>query len=151
MNLLSDQVTAKDGKRLLDSLVRAKDWQATFLLSRLYFDTHGSDTIFYDKRWEAMRDNCGITPDNVVAHKYLFDAFELNDNDFMILYQLGRDFKAGDKRGCKRELEYALWCFDRAEKSLNSSKVNYPRYKQELERGRDRISTVEYIPTKPSR
>lgn len=151
VKLLSDKNTAKDGKRLLDSLVHAKDWQATFLLSRLCFDTKGNDTVFYDKRWEIMRDNCDIIPDNVMAHQYLFDAFELNDNDFMILYQLGRDFRAGDKRGCERNLEYALWCFDRAEKCLNSSNINRTRYLQELENGRNRISTLEHTPIRPSR
>ena len=148
---LSDKSTATSGRELLDSLVSANDWQATYLLSRLYFDTRGNDTVFYDKQWEMMRDNCDIIPDNLMAHKYLFDAFELNDNDYMILYQLGCDFKAGTIRGCERNLDYALWCFDHAENTLNSSCTNHARYLQELERGRDRISTSEHTPLRPSR
>ena len=144
LSMLSDKNTAETGRKLLDSLVKANDWQATFLLSRLYFDTRGIDTILYDKRWEKMRDNCGITPDNKMAHKYLFDAFKLNENDFMILYQLGLDFKAGPVRGCDRKLDYALWCFDHAD-----SCVNHTQYRQELELGRDRI--LNYSPLKPSR
>jgi len=144
VNWLSDKNTADTGRKLLDSLVNANDWQATFLLSRMYFDTRGTDTMLYDKRWEMMRDNCGITPDNKMAHKYLFDAFELNENDFMILYQLGLDFKAGPVRGCDRKLDYALWCFDHADLC-----VNHSQYQQELELGRDRISN--YSPAKPTR
>ena len=98
-----------------------------------------------------MRDNCDIIPDNEMAHKYLFDAFELKENDFMILYQLGCDFKAGTIRGCERNLDYALWCFDHAENTLNHSSANHTRYQQELERGRDRISTLDHAPSKPSR
>lgn len=144
LSLLLDENTAEIGRKMLDSLVKANDWQATFLLSRLYFDTRGVDTILYDKRWEKMRDNCGITPDNKMAHKYLFDAFKLNENDFMILYQLGLDFKAGPVRGCDRKLNYALWCFDHAD-----SCVNHTQYRHELELGRDRI--MNYSPLKPSR
>ena len=144
VNLLSDKNTADTGRELLDSLVKTNDWQAIFLLSRLYFDTRGIDTVLYDKRWGMMRDICGITPDNEMAHKYLFDAFELNENDFMILYQLGLDFKAGPVRGCDRKLDYALWCFDHAD-----SCVNHSQYQQELELGRDRISN--YSPSKPIR
>lgn len=151
LRLLSDKNTATSGKELVDSLVSANDWQATFLLSRLYFDTRENDTVLYDKQWEMMRDNCGIIPDNDMAHKYLFDAFELNENDFMILFQLGCDFKAGDNRGCKRNLHYALWCFNRAENTLDSSELNNIRYRQALDYGRDRISTDNYTPTKPSR
>ena len=150
VELLSDKFTATDGRELLDSLVSANDWQATFLLSRLYFDTREYDTVFYDKRWEMMRNNCSIIPDNEKAHKYLFDAFELNEDDFMILYQLGCDFMAGDIRGCKRNVNYALWCFRNAENTLNASNSNKTRYREELELLKARISS-DKTPIRPSR
>ena len=146
-SLLSEENTAAKGRELLDSLVSLQDWQATFLLSRLYFDPREYDTVFYDKRWGKMRDNYGITPNNKTAHNYLFDAFELKENDFMILYQLGCDYKAGTVRGCDRNLDYALWCFNQAEKHV----LNNSRYREELEHGRDRISTDNHSPIKPSR
>ena len=148
--LLSDKNTAATGRELLDSLVSANDWQATFLLSRLYFDTREYDTVFYDKHWEMMRVNCDIVPDNGLAHEYLFDAFELNENDFMILYQLGCDFMAGDIRGCKRNLNFARWCFISAENTLNTSNPNKVRYSDALELVNERIPT-SYSPSKPSR
>lgn len=150
LSLLSDKNTAEIGRKLLDSLVKANDWQATFLLSRLYFDTRGIDTVLYEKRWEMMRDNCGIIPDNERAHNYLFDAFELNEDDFMILYQLGCDFMAGDIRGCKRNLDFALWCFKSADNTLNASNYNKTRYRDELELLKARIPT-DKSPIRPTR
>lgn len=151
VTLLSKESTAHDGLSLLDSLVTAHDAQATFLLSRLYFDTRETDTIFYDQRWERMRNNCGIIPNNETSHKYLLDAFVLNENDFMTLYHLGCNFKAGPVRGCDRNLNYALWCFNRAEFVLDSLGTLNKRYQQELDNGRDRISTSTYSPVKPQR
>ena len=151
VEMLSDKTSAQEGLNLLDSLVSAKDWQATFLLSRLYFDTKGRDTLLYDKQWGIMRENCDITFDNERAHNYLFDAFELYENDFMILYQLGCDYLAGNMRGCKRNLNYALWCFDNAERTIKNSNSNNARYLDALEEVRERISRSNYSPVKPIR
>ena len=106
--------------------------------------------MLYDQRWGVMRDNCGIVPDNEISHKYLFDAFELNENDFMILYQLGCDFMAGDIRGCKRNLDFALWCFKSAENTLNASNPNKTRYRDVLELLKARIPN-DKSPIRPSR
>lgn len=151
VSLLLDKSTADSGFMLLDSLVASNDWRATYLKSRLYFDTRESDTIFYDTIWRTMQSNCGIVPNNGTAHQYLFDAFELKEDDFMILYQLGCDFKAGTLRGCKRNLEYALWCFNHADSVMAHANISNNRYKQELDNGRDRISTIDYSPVKPKR
>ena len=69
----------------------------------------------------------------------------------MILYQLGCDYLAGNMRGCKRNLNYALWCFDNAEKSLNNSDSNNALYQDALELVRERISRSNYSPTRPLR
>lgn len=151
VKMLSNNTMASIGLKLLDSLVSENDWQATFLLSRLYFDTKGRDTLLYDKQWGIMRENCGIIPDNDRAHNYLYDAFELHENDFMVLYQLGCDYLAGNMRGCKRNLNYALWCFDNAERALDYSDSNNTIYLDALELGRERISSSNYSPIKPLR
>lgn len=149
INMLQEKSTAENGLHLLESLAsEKKEWKAAFLLSRLYFDTRITDTVFYEKQWEKMRDNCEIVPDNEKAHKYLFDAFEFNNNDFMILYQLGCDFLAGEKRGCKRKTDYALWCFNAADSLLNSSGSNNVRYREELNDKRNRLK--DQSPLKPS-
>lgn len=146
-HLLMKPNSADSGLKLLDSLVKAKNWQAVFLTSRLYFDTQGTDTIFYDQKWEQMRINCGIAPDKTTAHKYLYDAFTLNENDFMILYHLGCDYKAGTQRGCSRNLDYALWCFDKAEAILSNTGTQNMRYRYELNNGREGI--IGHSPVKP--
>ena len=146
-HLLMEPNSAASGRKLLDSLVAAKNWQAVFLTSRLYFDTQGTDTIFYVQKWEKMRINCGIIPDKTKAHEYLYDAFTLNENDFMILYHLGCDYKAGAQRGCSRNLDYALWCFDKAESILNNTSTQNTRYRHELENGREGI--IDHSPVKP--
>ncbi len=136
--LLSNYSTAQQGFDLLQSLVEQKDYQATFLMSRLYFDTSDDrDTLFYDKSWNSMRAYCGIQPDNQQAHKLLMQAFELNDYDHVLLYQLGSDFLSGDRRGCERNLAYARWCFEQGEKAVgnnNDPKANL--YKNYLTKGK---------------
>jgi hypothetical protein len=121
-------------------LVEQKDYQATFLMSRLYFDTSDDrDTLFYDKNWKSMRAYCGIQPDNQQAHKLLMQAFELNEYDYVMLYQLGSDFLSGDRRGCERNLAYARWCFEQGEKALgnnNDPKANL--YRNYLTKGKQR-------------
>lgn len=150
-SLLMEKNTAPAGLKLLDSLATAKNWEALLLMSRLYFDTRGVDTILYDKQWEQMRINCGITPNNISAHKYLYDAFTLNENDFIILYHLACDYKAGPSRtGRKRELDHTLWCIDQAEHILNNSELPDLRYRQELEKVRQDIPTTGHSPVKPS-
>lgn len=146
-HLLMEPNSAASGRQLLDSLVAIKNWQAAFLTSRLYFDTQGTDTIFYDQKWEQMRSNCGIIPDKTTAHKYLYEAFTLNENDFMILYHLGCDYKAGTQRGCSRNLDYALWCFNKAESILNNTSTHNKRYRHALENGREDI--IDHSPIKP--
>ena len=150
-NLLLDKNTATAGLELLDSLVAKKDWQATFLMSRLYFDTRERDTAFYDKQWKIMRENCGIIPDNKMAHKYLLDASELNENDFMIFYQLGCDYKAGHiRKSCERNLNNSLWCFNAAQEILNSTDSNNEQYRKALELMFEGIPD-SISPIKPSR
>lgn len=138
--LLSNSSTAQQGFDLLQSLVEQKDYQATFLMSRLYFDTSDDrDTLFYEKSWKSMRAYCDIQPDNQQAHKLLMQAFELNDYDYVLLYQLGSDFLSGDRRGCERNLAYARWCFEQGEKALgNNSAPKANLYRNYLTKGKQR-------------
>ncbi len=136
--LLSNYSTAQQGFDLLQFLVEQKDYQATFLMSRLYFDTSDDrDTLFYDKSWNSMRAYCGIQPDNQKAHKLLMQAFELNDFDYVMLYQLGSDFLSGDRRGCERNLVYARWCFEQGERAVeNSNDSKATIYRNYLNKGK---------------
>lgn len=118
---LMDADKAKKGVSLLDSLARKNDYQAAFLMSRLYFDTSNErDTAFYLPQWSMMRKNSGLAPDNEKAHKHLMDAFRINEKDPVMLYQLGADFLWG--RGCTSDANKALWCFMYAADNLDDFK-----------------------------
>lgn len=142
--LLSNKMTAQEGFELLQSLVDQKDYQATFLMSRLYFDNSDArDTLFFNRKWETMRFFCELTPDNRQAHNLLMQAFELNDYDPVLLYQLGSDFLSGERRGCERNLPYASWCFEQAEKALRTDNSSQAKlYKDYLTKGRQRTNGI---------
>lgn len=112
--LLMDKVSAKDGLAMLSQLVSNKDYQATFLMSRLYYDANAHDkegNEFYNPEWKIMRENCGEQPDNAKSHAYLMDAFKMNESDTVLLYELGCDFMWKGRSG-ERNFQYAKWCFD---------------------------------------
>ena len=135
-SMLQDRNTSQKGLVLLDSLVREGDYQATFLKSRLYFDSSDErDKLFYEDDWKEMQQLCGITPDNKEAHSLLMQAFELREDDPKLLFQLGLDFFSGDRRGCKQEWKYAAWCFNETEKALGSASYHdSEKYKEELDK-----------------
>lgn len=143
-SLLLDKSTAQEGLQLLNDLTDRGDFEAAFLLSRLYFEPKEGDTVFYQLEWKQMRENSGITANNVKAHKLLLDAFEMNDSDCALLYQLGCDFMSGTPRGCERDVSQAAWCFNEANtllKQENSSEAK--RYKSELKPKLDRLKGKE--------
>lgn len=155
--MLSNKETSGKGKKLLDSLAKENDYQATFLLSRLYFDNSDpSDTFFYEKKWSIMRDNCGITTDNKTAHELLYKAFTLNDSDHVLLYQLGYDYHSGRRRGCtQKETNEALWCYEKADSLLaNGAGSENERYKTIIEARKLNIlrdTSRMHIPVKPQK
>lgn len=135
--MLSTFNTAQQGFELLQNLVEQKDYDATFLMSRLYFDASDNrDTLFYDRKWNAMRSYCKVNADNKQAHNLLMEAFEINDYDYVLLYQLGSDFLSGERRGCERNLDYARWCFEQGERALGNN--NDPKsnlYREYIKKG----------------
>lgn len=146
VELLSDTTTAKEGIRILDSLVSVNDYQATFLLSRLYFEpVTDRDGAFLNPSWEDMRHNAGINPDNQKAHELLFKALSLNQDDCATLYELGCDYMAPDKqRGSDKNLNYAKWCFLQADNlAKNSQEAEASVYLAKIEELASRIRNHE--------
>ena len=146
VELLSDTSTAKEGIHILDSLVSENDYQATFLLSRLYFEpVTDRDRAFLNPSWEDMRHNVNINPDNQKAHELLFKAFSLNKDDCATLYELGCDYMAPDKqRGSDKNLNYAKWCFLQADNlAKNSQEANASDYLEKIEELASRIRNHE--------
>lgn len=119
--LLLVKSTANEGWIMLQQLVDNGDYQATFLMSRIYFDASVTEdnkgNEFYNPDWKIMRENCGQKADNVKAHNLLYKAYILNDNDIVMLYELGCDFlyfRGTEKDGLTKTQCWgkAHWCFD---------------------------------------
>ena len=144
--LLSEITTADEGLQILDSLVLENDFQATFLMSRLYFEPiNDRDKVFYNPNWNNLRSNAGINPDNKKAHRLLFKAFLLNENDYVTLYELGCDYMAPNgQRGNEKNLNYAKWCFLHADTSAKAShNANAANYLDKIKELADRINNHE--------
>ena len=145
--LMMDRSTASEGLAMLNDLVADQDFKAVFLKSRLLFDPSGNanDRQFYDDRWASMRSNSGLRTDNAEAHQLLMQAFGINENDYVMLYQLGCDFMSG-KRGCERNASYALWCFNKATEVLGvDNGEEAQRYKAEIKAKRDRLKNTAAV------
>ena len=104
--------SAQDGIRILDSLAKNNDYEATSLLSCLYFDPqkNAKGLEFYQENsntWETMRMNCNITPDNKTAHNYRMQAYQMEKAqlDYVLLYEIGCDFFYG--KGVEQSNELA--------------------------------------------
>lgn len=126
--LLTDKNTAKDGLDMLQQLVKEGDYDATFLLSRIYFDPTriNKGNEFYQMEWKTMRENCNEEADNMKAHDLLMRAFRINENDTTLLYELGCDYMWAERCNMKK-WECAHYCFDRVVK-LIGEKNSSPRY-----------------------
>lgn len=129
--LLKDTATTREGLCCLDTLVAKGDYRATFLKSRLLFDTTDWNDDFekplYQQFWMDIRTNTeSIVANNIDAHRLLFEAFLLDEKkeDYVMLYQLGCDYLPINKRrGTSQNLQYAKWCFHRAD-SILATKVD---------------------------
>ena len=146
VELLTETATAQNGFHILDSLVSENDFQATFLMSRLYFEPmNDRDAASYNSIWKDMRINADISSDNQKAHEFLFRAFSLNQDDCVTLYELGCDYMAPDwQRGSEKNLNYAKWCFLQANavaKGLQDA--NSQRYLEKIDDLASRISNHE--------
>ena len=145
--LLSDKSTAIEGMGLLQQLIDSGDYQAMFLMSRIYFDPSAfyKGNEFYDSKWETMRENCKIEADNMKAHNLLFRAYKLNENDTILLYELGCDYM-WDKRCNMKKWECAHYCFQELVELTGENKCS-PRYQAVKEM----LKAVKYKnPEKPS-
>lgn len=113
--LLYDKNTASEGLGMLRSLADSRDYQATFLLSRLYFDSPEDDNIgeFTDSMMAYCRKNLGITVQNEEAHRLLKQAVAINPRDYRSLFELGCDYKSNN-RGTRRKTDSAYIYLDKA-------------------------------------
>lgn len=112
--LLSDRATANDGLEMLRLLADKRDYDATFLLSRLYFSSNDSERIdsFADSI-ALFRRNLNMPGKNKEAHRLLKNAVAINPMDYRSLFELGCDYKSKN-RGAEFNTDSAYFYFDRA-------------------------------------
>ena len=121
------------------------DYEAAFLVSRLYFDPSSvakEGTEFYQTKWESMRGKCGIMADNTAAHNYLMKAWRTDKgkNDPALLYELGCDFLYG--RGVDKNFGKAHTCFEQVDMMTSSSSP----YKEAV---KDKLARAKQKPAEP--
>lgn len=121
VRLLSQKNTAQEGLSLLKILADEKNYQATFLLSRLYFNSTESVKIgsFADSV-ALFRKNLGITAQNKEAHRLLKNAVKINPEDYRSLFELGCDYKS-KKRGATFNTDSAYIYLNKAQQLANKA------------------------------
>lgn len=150
-SLMMNTNNAKEGLSMLLELMKTGNerYEATFLMSRLYFDASNTKgTEFYEEKWKTMRDNCAIEADNVRAHALLEEAYSMKgegNQDYALYYELGCDYLYA--RGLsKTEWPKARWCFekvDRLTKDNNAAEAYRKAIKEKL------VATENSAPVKP--
>lgn len=137
VSMLKTKETAAQGLSALDSLSNEKEYNATYLLSRLYFDTnykkecdHIPDTI------TQLQQLSGIKPDYQKANELLIKAVSINPHDYNSLYALGCEYLIGDRSTLGgRNLQESKNYLDKALKSAKES--NAKEFVQIVEKLKD--------------
>lgn len=114
IKLLSDKSTAGQGLTMLKKLADDKNYDATFLLSRLYFSSNESVRIgSFSDSIALFRSNLDIPAHNKEAHRLLKNAVDINPTDYRSLFELGCDYKS-KKRGATFNQDSAYIYLDKA-------------------------------------
>lgn len=128
--------SAQEGLRLLEQLVDNGEADATYLLSRLLFESKKIDDYVPDSV-KQMKRNTSITPNNDRAHKLLEKAIELNPQNYYAIFEMGCDYMGGEARtdAVERDTEEALKYFKQAlkyaEKANDEEYIDQIKYKKE--------------------
>lgn len=108
--------TASDGLNALATLSDAGSYEATYLLSRLKFDTRTKrDFDIIPDSIRQLQLAAKVQTDNQQAHELLKKAVAINPNDCHSLYALGIDYLTGDRETFEgRQMAESKRCLDRA-------------------------------------
>ncbi len=98
--MLHDTQTASEGIKALQALASSGNYDAAYLLSKLYFDPKYQKT-----EWDNIPDSIfilkglsNIKPDYQESKKLLEKAVSINPNDCNSLYDLGIEYLIGDRK-----------------------------------------------------
>lgn len=119
--LLSDKTTAHEGLNMLKTLADSDNYDALFLLSRIYFSSRESVKVgSFSDSVDLYRRNLGIAAQNKKAHDILRKAIDINPNDYHSLFELGCDYKS-DIRGAVINQDSAYIYLDRARRLASAA------------------------------
>ena len=104
-SMLLNPEEASKGWQELEKLVSDRNYEAVFLQSRIFFQSNESKDVL-DAETDKIRLNLGIEVDNEKAHNLLQRAVDINPGDYKSLFELGCDFKSG-QRGTPRDIKKA--------------------------------------------
>lgn len=109
---LKNTVTAEQGLSQLNQLMVSSSpeisYQATFLLSRLYFENQADQSEVPDSIEQMQKALDGVLQiDNKKAHALLLEAVKINGEDYHSLYELGCNYMSKGKRGVTKDLGMA--------------------------------------------
>jgi len=97
LNELKDKERSAEGIQDLRQLSEEGDANASYLLSRLYFQSKLSDDYCPDSISE-LRHLAGIATDNITAHQLLQTAVNQDPDNYYALYDLACDYWKADQR-----------------------------------------------------
>ena len=103
VSMLSDKETANAGIQMLEELAKDGDFDATYMLARLYYVEVSADYYVSDEI-RTLRKNSGVKGDLHRSHELNVAAVELRPTDYKALYELGCDYVSGLKRTGDRSL-----------------------------------------------
>lgn len=130
VEMLKNDRTANAGLRKLDSLSKARNGEAKFLLSRLYFNPIKEP--FMPVYIRKMREHVKIEPNNVLAHILLEEAIKENGcTNFYAYFAYALDFRQGgdlckeyEKYKDKKYLSEAKEYFEKARNGAKAKNSN---------------------------
>lgn len=134
-----------EGIALLDSLYKEKDYEATYLKSRLCFLPVNEDD-FLEPEIQELQKKLNCETDRAEAHKLLKEAVELNEKDYRSLFHIGCDYLVGSSRTGNKVDRNPYLARDYFVKALRLAKASKDSvlYKSMIEPKLKRIEQMNY-------
>lgn len=129
VKLMEEKQTAPEGLAIIEALSNSGDYQATFLLSRLYFSSGESVHVgAFSDSVALFRKNLNMPVENRKAHSLLKRAVDINPHDYRSLFELGCDYKSRN-RGAVFNTDSAYIYLDKARTlAVKAGDKEYQRY-----------------------
>ena len=152
LNALRQPEESSKGLEYLSQLSDEGDGEATYLLSRLYFQSHMNEDTTPDSI-SAMRKGSGLKTDNIKAHALLKKSIDQNPKNYQALFDLACDYWKAEQRTeavTKRDGDKAEQYFNEAlkyaQESGDEEYVNLINgYLDKIGQWRENLSIIETL------